>query len=124
MNALLVVAHGSRKKESNDEILKRAAELNDTNDSPFDTVLCAFNQFSGPTVDEQISKLAALHVNEITVLPYFIAAGSHVTKDIPELVEQAREKYPAIRFHISPHIGAFKGINHLIIDEFSNKRNG
>lgn len=119
MNALLILAHGSRKKESNEEIIRLATELDERQDKPFAKVLCAFNQFSGPTAEDQIRVLADMGATEITVLPYFIAAGSHVTSDIPELVDRARGAYPGIRFHISPHFGGFQGIKDLIVSELS-----
>lgn len=121
MKALLILAHGSRKKESNDEILALARELNERPGKPFDKVLCAFNQFSGPTAGEQIKVLAEQGVRDITVLPYFIAAGSHVVSDIPELVREAARTYPDIRFHVTPHLGAFKGIQNLILSELGSE---
>jgi sirohydrochlorin ferrochelatase len=121
MNALLIVAHGSRKKESNDEVIQLARDLDAIEESPFDRVLCAFNQFSGPTVDDQIAELAGQGITDITVLPYFIAAGSHVVTDIPERVDQARERYPAIRFNLAQHLGAFTGIKRLILEAFSGR---
>lgn len=121
MKALLILAHGSRKKESNDEIVRLARALDEHPDTSFDKVLCAFNQFSGPTAPEQIKVLADEGVTHITVFPYFIAAGSHVVSDIPELVKDARKTYPRIKFDVSPHLGAFKGIQHLILSELGTR---
>ncbi|GAB6097362.1 hypothetical protein JCM14469_36160 [Desulfatiferula olefinivorans] len=122
MHALLVVAHGSRAKESNEEVIRLAESLNRRPDSGFDTVICAFNQFSEPTAEQQIRVLADRGATTITVLPYFIAAGSHVRVDLPELVETARSAYPQIRFRLSPHFGAFRGVADLIVGELSEGR--
>jgi len=117
MNALLVVAHGSRASESNEEVIRLAESLNRRPDSGFDTVLCAFNQFSEPTAEQQIKALVDLGARMITVFPYFIAAGSHVRVDLPELIEAARKTYPQIQFRLSPHFGAFHGVADLIVRE-------
>ena len=120
MNALLLLAHGSRKKESNDEIIRLAKTLDETPDKGFDKVICAFNQFSPPSAEEQIKQLAVMGATKITVLPYFIAAGSHVLTDIPELVHAAQIQYPGILFQVSPHFGAFNGVKNLILSELSH----
>ena len=119
MNALLILAHGSRKKESNEEVLRLAEELDRTVGTGFDKVLCAFNQFSSPSAEQQIKVFSELGARRITVLPYFIAAGSHVLSDIPQLVDEAKKIYPDIVFQISPHFGAFKGVKNLIVHELS-----
>ena len=119
MKALLIVAHGSRKKESNDEVMSLAQELDSSGQSGYDRVLCAFNQFSDPSAESRIEVLAAMGATRITVLPYFIAGGSHVVSDIPELVREASKKYPSIAFHITAHFGAFKGVKDLIVQELS-----
>ncbi|MBU1168819.1 MAG: CbiX/SirB N-terminal domain-containing protein [Proteobacteria bacterium] len=119
MKALLILAHGSRKKESNDEVYQLAKSLDDLDDSGFDFVLCAFNQFSSPSAEDQIQVLFEKGVKKIIVLPYFIAAGSHVLTDIPELVRKAKENYPEVLFQVSPHFGAFKGVKNLILSELS-----
>lgn len=119
MNALLVLAHGSRKKESNDEVIRLAMELDNHPGSGFDKVLCAFNQFSDPSAAQQIEVLVRMGATKITVLPYFIAAGSHVLTDIPELVNEARRVYPGVSFHLSPHFGAFRGVKDLILNELA-----
>lgn len=119
MKALLIVAHGSRKKESNDEVMSLAQELDSSGRSGYDRVLCAFNQFSDPSAESQIEALAAMGATRITVLPYFIAGGSHVVSDIPELVREASTRHPGIAFHITAHFGAFNGVKDLIIQELS-----
>lgn len=119
MKALLILAHGSRKKESNEEVQRLAADLDKAGDSGFDKVLCAFNQFSTPSAEDQIEILVGMGASHITVLPYFIAAGSHVMTDIPELVKAAEQTYSGVTFKMTPHFGAFKGVKALIVNELS-----
>lgn len=117
MKALLIIAHGSRKKESNDEVVKLAEVLDRSDASGFGKVLCAFNQFSTPSAEQQIGVLAGLGATHITILPYFIAGGSHVTEDIPQLVDEARRNHPGISFTVTAHLGAFEGVKDLILRE-------
>lgn len=119
MKALIIIAHGSRKAESNNEVVCLAEDLESSGQSGFDLVTCAFNQFGTPTTVNMIDRLAEAGFTDITVLPYFIASGSHVTSDIPETVRVASVKYPAVSFRITPHFGAFRGIKELIIRELA-----
>ncbi len=117
MTALLIVAHGSRKKESNQEVLNLAAELQQIAGDHYSTVQCAFVQFGQPPFLTKVEELAGMGVREIKVLPYFIAAGSHVQQDIPELIQTAKNKHPSIRFRLMKHFGSFGGILRFILDE-------
>jgi sirohydrochlorin ferrochelatase len=115
MKALLIVAHGSRKPDANAEIAALAASIAKIADSRFDLVRCAFLQLTDPLIPEVIASLAADGVDEIVVFPFFIAAGSHVKSDIPNLVAEARGHHPRITFRVAPHLGACEGIARFIL---------
>lgn len=117
MKALLIVAHGSRKQASNDEIIELAKALKAKSTSHFDVVSHAFIQFTTPLLDEQIDALAAQGASHIKIFPYFIAAGSHVVSDIPAVIKKAEERYPDIDFFLCDHLGKTRGIQQLILDE-------
>jgi len=117
MKALLVIAHGSRKQASNDEIFQLAKELDTLSGNYFDYVRCAFIQFATPLLDDQITALARLGVTHIKLFPYFIGAGNHVLCDIPESLQEARLRYPNVDFELTDHLGKLAGVRQLIIDE-------
>lgn len=119
MKALVITAHGSRKKESNDEILRLAQKVKQLRTHDFDSVSAAFIQFTEPLLPSEIEKLAARGAEKIIVFPYFIGAGSHVIKDIPDIIYDASETHPDIRFSVTAHLGGIDGIEHLVIDEVS-----
>lgn len=51
------------------------------------------------------------------VFPFFIGAGSHIEKDIPELIEGARRKYPSVEIVITHHLGRLEDIENIILKE-------
>ena len=116
MKALLIVAHGSRRKDSNDEVCRLADRIRENSGPAFDFVTPSFQEISSPQVDSAIADLADEGVTEITVFPYFLAAGSHVFNDIPRIIEEQKELYPTIHFEILPHLGALQGISTLILN--------
>ena len=55
MKALLIVAHGSRRQESNAEILTMGSRLQDTAAKHFGAVRTAFLQFGAPSIPSQMN---------------------------------------------------------------------
>ena len=116
MKALLIIAHGSRRKESNEEVRELAHRIAKNSGDAFASVTSAFLEISSPQVDSAIADLAEEGVTDITVFPYFLAAGMHVANDIPRLIDEERENFPTIEFKILPHLGALEGISTLILN--------
>lgn len=117
MKALIIAAHGSRLDESNGEVIALAGEIERSTKDRFDFVRCAFLQFTTPGLQAVVESLVAEGVTRIVVFPYFIAAGSHVSRGIPALIEKAAEGNPGIEFCLTPHLGTFKGMKDLILKE-------
>jgi sirohydrochlorin cobaltochelatase len=117
MKALLIVAHGSRRKESNDEVRQLAKRIAANSGPAFDLVTSAFLEISSPQMDSAVADLIDDGATEIKVFPYFLAAGTHVVNDIPRLIDEEKETYPNVHFEILPHLGALQGISTLIINQ-------
>lgn len=117
MKALLIVAHGSRRKESNDEVRRLAQRIHENSGPAFDLVTCAFLEISSPQIDSAIADLVDEGASEIRIFPYFLAAGTHVVNDIPRIIEEEKNNYPNIDFEILPHLGALQGISTLILNQ-------
>ena len=116
MKALLIVAHGSRRKESNDEVRRLAARIRENSGPTFDQVASAFLEISSPQMDSAIADLVDEGATEILVFPYFLAAGTHVVNDIPQIVEEQKALHPNVTFEILPYLGALQGISTLILN--------
>ena len=117
MKALLIIAHGSRRKESNDEVSRLAARIGENAGPAFDLVTSAFLEISSPQIDSAVADLVDEGATEIKVFPYFLAAGTHVITDIPNLIAEEEKNYPEVHFEILPHLGALQGISTLILNQ-------
>ena len=115
MKALLIVAHGCRIKAANDEVRRLAKRIDENSGPAFDLVTSAFLELSSPQVDSAIADLVEEGAKEIKVFPYFLVAGTHAIKNIPRIIEEAKETYPDIHFEILPHLGALQGISTLVL---------
>ena len=113
MRALLLVAHGSRRQSSNDEIRELASKVRGAG-APFDIVEHAFMEMAEPGITAGLDKLINAGAAEIVVLPYLLAAGRHVASDIPAEVESLARRHPRVRITLAPHLGAAGGMPELI----------
>ncbi|MEJ2360888.1 MAG: CbiX/SirB N-terminal domain-containing protein [Gammaproteobacteria bacterium] len=105
MRALLVVAHGSRRDESNDEVRRLTDKLRALAGNEYQQVECAFLELAQPSIPDGIDCCVAEGASEVVILPYFLSAGRHVAKDIPEIVASSREQHPGLALRIAPYLG-------------------
>ena len=72
-----------------------------------------------PNVSDGVKVLAEAGATKIVVLPYFLAPGTHVIDDMPELIAAAEKNYPAVSFTVAQHLGGVDGIIGLILESAS-----
>lgn len=106
MKSLLLIAHGSRRAESNSEIVALTGKLRVLAGGDYSQVVCAFLELADPSIEASIDALVDAGETDIVCLPYFLAKGAHVASDIPEAVQAAKHKHPDITFTVSGYLGA------------------
>lgn len=114
MEALIIVAHGSKVKSSNDEIVNIVSKIKSNIDDKV-LVFHAFLELSEPSIFIAINKAIAENCEKIKIFPYFLAAGRHVQEDIPCEIKKFKKLHPEIEFILLPHIGNCNGIEDMII---------
>jgi sirohydrochlorin ferrochelatase len=115
MNALLLIAHGSRRQQSNDEVRALAARLHDHCGDQYPIVEAGFLEIAEPSIPDSIKCCADQGASSIIVLPYFLNSGTHVVVDIPEIIEGVRRNYPGVDIRIASHLGASEMMMDLLI---------
>ena len=115
MKSLLLVAHGSRRPASNDEVRRLADALRERAGNGYASVSCAFLELAEPSIPAGIDACVAAGASEIVVLPYFLAAGRHVVNDIPGAVAERQQAHPQVRMRITPYLGAAQDIPALLL---------
>jgi sirohydrochlorin ferrochelatase len=114
MKSLLIVAHGSRREASNEEVRKLAEKIRSTPGLSVDEVATAFLELAEPSIPEGLEACIQRGADEVLVFPYFLAAGRHVVEDIPAEIAPVQEKYPAVKVSITPHLGLAADLPALI----------
>ena len=103
--ALLVAAHGSRKKVSNIEIHQLANNIL-LKSQVFDIVETCFLEIAKPSIPDGIKSCIEKNASEILIMPYFLAAGMHVIEDIPGIVDKERLKHKGVIIKSLPYFGS------------------
>ena len=115
MKALLLVAHGSRRAESNAEVGRLADELRARAGAEFCWVDHAFLELAEPSIPQAMAQAVAAGAKELLVLPYFLSAGRHVVKDIPDEIALGLAGQPQLRVSVAPYLGAMAGVSDLLL---------
>lgn len=106
MKSLVIVAHGSRREHSNNEVLELTASLQNKIQNEYPIIETAFLELASPSIEEAIDKCIKQGATDIKILPYFLSAGIHVHQDIPQEAERASMGNKQINVEILPHLGS------------------
>jgi sirohydrochlorin cobaltochelatase len=102
LSGLILFAHGSRDSKWRQPFESMLAQIK-CNNAQLSAL--AFLECMTPSLPEAIDEMVARGVRHITVIPVFLAVGSHVRQDLPLLLEHARQKHPALHIQASAAIG-------------------
>lgn len=116
MQALVLIAHGSRRQASNQEVNDLAYRLQQVASDRYQLIKAGFLEIAEPSIPEAIEACIGSGATAVVVVPYFLAAGRHVAEDIPEIVKPVAERHPDVRIRISKHIGLSDSMTRLILD--------
>ena len=115
-NALLLVAHGSRRQASNDEVRDLNEKLTQSLQKSFDMNICAFLELAEPSSPAAIEQAVDSGAQNITVLPYFLSAGRHVSEDIPTILDEARKRHSGVNISLAPYLGMAEQLTGVLSD--------
>ena len=114
MKGILVIAHGSRAKETEATLEAVLSMVKSKLDEI--PVERAFMEFSERTVKKGVSALAAKGVTEIKIVPYFLFMGIHLKEDIPNMAAECAAGFPGITITMGEPLGVDERLADIIID--------
>lgn len=112
--ALIIVAHGSRKASSNEEVIALGEKVRVLKDTQYAYVTTSFLEFASPSLKESILMCIEKGMDEIVILPYFLAGGHHVTRDIPEILNAIQASHTHVKIILKEHLGSSPGMARLL----------
>ena len=112
---VLVVGHGSRRAEANEDVREATARIGAR--GGFRLIEPAFLEIEHPNVHEGFDRLVQRGALDITVHPYFLSPGRHTRGDIPAEVSDAARRHPGVKYRITQPLSA-----HPLVIEASVER--
>ena len=106
MKSLVIVAHGSKREHSNNEVLELMNSLQHKIEDEYPIIESSFLEFASPSIPKAIELCIQQGATHIKILPYFLSAGKHVYEDIPQEAEKASINNESIYVEVLPHLGS------------------
>lgn len=114
---ILLIGHGSPKKEANNvEIIGRLLHQAVHPLCTGNCVKVAYLQFVEPNLMSAIQECVNDGAKKLIIHPFFLSSGMHVTKDIPEIIDEARNRYPEVDFYYSEPLGVHQKLVEIVLD--------
>ena len=100
--ALLLIAHGSRHAEANDDLRHVAAELRQQGHA---IVEASYLELAEPTIEQGGVHCVEHGADCVVMVPYFLSAGVHVRRDLTDARRRLAERYPHVEFRLAEPLG-------------------
>ena len=113
-DAMILFAHGARDPEWARPVEAVAKCLRSR--FPDRQIQVAFLEFMSPTLAEAVAQLLATSLSSVDILPFFIAQGGHLRKELPEMLEALRASYPETQLHLLPPLGELPEVQAAMAD--------
>jgi sirohydrochlorin ferrochelatase len=101
--ALLLIAHGSRVAEANADLERLAAALRAR--GPYRVVECSYLELAQPDIAAGAERCVAAGAKRVLLIPYFLSAGVHVTRDLEAARDQLAAQHRTVAFRLADPIG-------------------
>ncbi len=118
--SIILIGHGSPKEDANNlEFIAAMLHSMLHAGCSGDCVTDSYLQFAKPDIMETIKGRVEAGAKRIVLHPFFLNAGMHVTKDIPELIEKARELFPGVEFIYTEPLGIHEKLAQIVMERIS-----
>ncbi len=112
--AVLLVDHGSRRREANAQLEALAQEVRAR--LPEQWVATAHLELVPPSVPEGIDACVAAGAALIVIHPFFLAPGRHSTEDLPRLAREGVARHPGVSIRVGPPLGLHPRLVEAVIE--------
>lgn len=99
---ILLVGHGSRNREGNDETLRFAAQWRERH--PGRRIEVCFIEHAEVLLDDGLER-AARDARRVLAIPFILNAAGHVKMELPAALDRARARHPEVEFGVTRHLG-------------------
>ena len=114
MTAFILFGHGSRVESANEAVRMTARQLAQACGFPVEP---AFLELGQPLLAGAVQTLVEQGAQKIVVLPYFLTLGTHLQRDLPQLVREAAAMHgPQIAITVTPPLDGHPALVTALLD--------
>lgn len=103
MNALLLIAHGSRRAEANADLEFVADAIRQR--GGYGLVQVAYLELAEPSIPDGGALCVSGGASRVTMLPYFLSPGVHVRLDLESFRNELAARFPDVTFLLAEPLG-------------------
>ncbi|AHV96710.1 sirohydrochlorin chelatase [Paenibacillus sabinae] len=118
MDAILLVGHGSRDPEGNEELLQFADKVRQA--APQYKIETCFLEFVQPDIARGIANCVEQGAARVVVIPIMLFAAGHAKIHIPFEIDRAKKLYPAVEFVYGRPIGVHQKVMEILTSRMAS----
>ncbi|KAH6774414.1 sirohydrochlorin ferrochelatase B [Perilla frutescens var. frutescens] len=116
-DGVIIVDHGSRRKESNIMLNEFVVMFRDKTKYPI--VEPAHMELAEPSIKNAFDSCVRQGARRVIVSPFFLFPGRHWHQDIPALTAEAAKEHPGISYAVTAPLG----LHELLVDVVNDRIN-
>jgi sirohydrochlorin ferrochelatase len=109
--ALLLIAHGSRHAEANDDLFHLVAAMKERG---YAVVEASFLELAEPDIDSGGARCVDRGATRVVMLPYFLSAGVHVRRDLAAARDRLTGRFPEVEFRLAEPLGRHPALIEIV----------
>ncbi|XP_057769291.1 sirohydrochlorin ferrochelatase, chloroplastic isoform X1 [Salvia miltiorrhiza] len=114
-DGVIIVDHGSRRKESNLMLNEFVVMFRDKTKYPI--VEPAHMELAEPSIKDAFDSCVRQGARRVIVSPFFLFPGRHWNQDIPSLTAEAAKEHPEVSYVITAPLG----LHELLVDVVNDR---
>jgi sirohydrochlorin ferrochelatase len=111
---LLLIAHGSRLRQANEDLEYLADQMRLT--GRFDFVQPSYLELTEPGIEAGGTICVERECQRVVMLPYFLSAGIHVREDLRNARDELAARYPNVEFVLAEPFGRHPLLLQIVLD--------
>ncbi len=117
--AVLLIAHGSRRAEANDDLTELARLLQQR--TAYAAIVPGYLELAEPSVIAAGARCVANGTRRVLMFPYFLSAGRHVVEDLESLRQELGDRHPGVEFQLCPPLGRHPLMIEIVLDRLAER---
>src|SRR5262245_9544772 len=113
VTALLLIAHGSRRREANSDLDYLAGQLQRR--GVYSMVSTSYLELTDPTIADAATACVANGAQRVILLPYFLSAGVHVREDLADARIELARGFPDVEFLLAEPLGRHPLLEEVVL---------